>query len=344
MAENKEGLSKAEDPLIASLIGKEYSRQFYNLTHDQAALYSLATGLLDNSIIDYSKSQKYLYENDKSFSVFPTMANAFAIKEIDHFFKIPELKKLIKYDNIPSILLHGEEETRCFTTLEAGEQYGVISKIVDIIDKGKLTIIVVRKDIESVKSKRLHSSITSRYVLQGVGGFGSQGGRVPSLDLPKVSEFTHYGGAIPTLPQQNALYRLTGDKNLIHIDPAIAKKAGLGRPILHGLCTYGITARAVFEKMVAENILTDSTDNIRAITEIGARFTAPVYPGETLDVQINVMDKCKIYYETKVKERKITVLKGYLKYRKPISAGIWTASEASQAANRRLPTLLRKLL
>jgi acyl dehydratase len=76
---------------------------------------------------------------------------------------------------------------------------------------------------------------------------------------------------------------LTGDKNLIHIDPNIAKKAGLEKPILHGLCTYGISARAVFEILVEQSLI---PHNVNAIERIGSRFTSPVYPGETLDVKI----------------------------------------------------------
>ncbi len=75
---------------------------------------------------------------------------------------------------------------------------------------------------------------------------------------------------------------MTGDRNLIHIDPNVAKRAGFDRPIMHGLCTYGISARAVYEKLLSNNILSD----VSQVKRIGARFTSHVFPGETLEVKL----------------------------------------------------------
>ena len=119
-----------------------------------------------------------------------------------------------------------------------------------MIDKGKMTIVVMNKELS--RKDELYSRVTTRYVLRGMGGFGFKGGLVPAMALPTKPEAPADESIdeIKLLPNQNALYRLTGDKNLIHIDPAIAKKAGFDQPILHGLCTLGISSRAVFERLV----------------------------------------------------------------------------------------------
>lgn len=84
--------------------------------------------------------------------------------------------------------------------------------------------------------------------------------------------------ALPTLPQQALLYRLCGDRNPLHSDPAFAKAAGFDRPILHGLCTYGIGAKAIVDHFL------DS--DVAQVASYGARFAGTVIPGETLQANI----------------------------------------------------------
>jgi acyl dehydratase len=84
--------------------------------------------------------------------------------------------------------------------------------------------------------------------------------------------------AIPTLPQQALLYRLCGDRNPLHSDPGFAKAAGFDRPILHGLCTYGIGAKAIVDHFL--------DGDVRHVGTYGARFAGTVIPGETLQANI----------------------------------------------------------
>ena len=108
---------------------------------------------------------------------------------------------------------------------------------------------------------------------------------------------------IKTLTNQNAFYRLNGDKNLIHIDPMVAAGAGFDRPILHGLCTYALSARAV-----------SSSLGHPVIEKIGSRFTSHVFPGESLSLNIWKVNPSKVVYETRVKERGTVALKGFMQY------------------------------
>ena len=83
---------------------------------------------------------------------------------------------------------------------------------------------------------------------------------------------------VPTLPQQALLYRLCGDRNPLHADPAFAAKAGFDRPILHGLCTYGMVCKALVDDMLAGDVAT--------VASFGTRFAGVLFPGETLRVRM----------------------------------------------------------
>ena len=111
---------------------------------------------------------------------------------------------------------------------------------------------------------------------RGEGGFGGDRGlstaatapdRAPDLELD-----------IPVLPQQALLYRLCGDRNPLHSDPEFAAAAGFPRPILHGLCTYGMTCKALVDAVLDADAA--------AVGSYGARFTGVAYPGETLQAAV----------------------------------------------------------
>jgi acyl dehydratase len=105
---------------------------------------------------------------------------------------------------------------------------------------------------------------------------------------------------IPTRPDQALIYRLSGDRNPLHSDPGIAKAAGFPRPILHGLCTYGITCRAVMQAYA-------DLDPTR-IKSHQVRFSSPVFPGETITVDM-WKDGDVVSFEARVKSRDVTVVK-----------------------------------
>ena len=123
------------------------------------------------------------------------------------------------------------------------------------------------------------------------------------MEIKKPSNEQYIEGEVKLSERANALYRLNGDKNLIHIDQAVAERAGFHRPILHGLCTFGITARLIAEiKQPVE------------IKRIGARFTSHVFPGETLKIKIWDSEEDRVYFETSIKERGTTAMKGFINY------------------------------
>jgi acyl dehydratase len=129
----------------------------------------------------------------------------------------------------------------------------------------------------------------------GVGGpAGPSKTRRPFPDRP-----ADFVWDIKTLPQAALIYRLSGDYNPSHVDPDLAKEGGFGKPILHGRCTFGIAGRAI-----ADDIGRASGTRIHAME---ARFTSPVFPGETVRTELWVVDS-DILFRCRTRERDVLVL------------------------------------
>jgi acyl dehydratase len=139
--------------------------------------------------------------------------------------------------------------------------------------------------------------------LRGDGGFSAGGGvSDPGPDaLPPMPERpADVEVAYATLPQAALLYRLSGDYNPLHADPDFASRAGFDRPILHGLCTYGMGARAVIEKVLG-------FDAAR-LKRIAVRFTSPVWPGDTVRCELWREGERIVRLRASVDARKAVVL------------------------------------
>ena len=122
----------------------------------------------------------------------------------------------------------------------------ITETIFDLIDKGKATVMIVLKELKDKDSGELKAKIYSSVFIRGIGGFGSKGKfRNPIPDAPKSKP--HQNTEETTQANLAVLYRLSGDRNPLHIDPNMSAMGGFDVPILHGLCTYGITARALHQ-------------------------------------------------------------------------------------------------
>ena len=147
-----------------------------------------------------------------------------------------------------------------------------------VFDKGKDKGAVIRHQtvLKDEKGEKLATLVASRFA-RGDGGFGgpSEGQpephAVPNRAPDKIVDIT-------TRPDQALVYRLCGDRNPLHSDPGFAKKAGFPKPILHGMCTYGITCRGVLQ--------TYADYDPSAFRQHAARFSSPVYPGETVTMEM----------------------------------------------------------
>jgi acyl dehydratase len=171
-------------------------------------------------------------------------------------------------------VLHGGQTLTVHRPIPVEGTANTTSRIAALYDKGKAAVLVLRTEAADADGPLWTSD--SQIFLRGEGGFGGDRGPSARLDPPtgepdKVAQR-------PVREDQALLYRLSGDWNPLHADPEFAKVAGFERPILHGLCTYGITLKAV-----ADTLLGGDVTRVRAYT---TRFAGVVFPGETLRIRM----------------------------------------------------------
>jgi acyl dehydratase len=178
------------------------------------------------------------------------------------------------------MLLHGSQEIRLSAPLPASGSLSVVAEIADIQDKGpgKNAIIILRaRGTDPATGAQVAETLTT-LVIRGDGGFGGQPGqRAAAPEFPDREPDARI--ALPTREDQALIYRLSGDRNPLHSDPWFAREmAGFPTPILHGLCTYGFAGRALLAELAG--------GQAARLTAVAARFSAPVFPGETLTTSI----------------------------------------------------------
>lgn len=177
-------------------------------------------------------------------------------------------------------------------------------RITEVVDRGvdKGAAIVWERKVRDADSGRPLCTVIQTMLARGDGGFGGPDVSLPSP--PKTPDRAPDAYVdTPTPASMALLYRLNGDWNPLHADPAVAGKAGFDRPILHGLATWGVAATAVLKKVCG-------FDSER-IASVYGRFTVPVYPGETLRTHMWVEDK-KVHYTVQVLERDVPAIKNGL--------------------------------
>jgi acyl dehydratase len=172
-------------------------------------------------------------------------------------------------------VLHGTQSITVHSPLPADGRAVAKSRIADVWDKGKAAVIVQESEVTDGAGTPLWTTRSGIFA-RGEGGFG--GDRGPSTRQPPPTGDPDVVVEVATLPQQALLYRLCGDRNPLHADPAFAALAGFDRPILHGLCTYGIVCKAMVDEMLA--------GDVTAVSTFSTRFAGVLFPGETLRIRI----------------------------------------------------------
>lgn len=182
-------------------------------------------------------------------------------------------------------LLHGEQRMRLHRPLPAAAEVVGHNRITHLTDKGegKGAIMVTERRLETTAGELL-ATVQQVTFLRGDGGYSQQGSGQPSdaplpaLQPTPADRAPDFTDTQSTRPEAALLYRLLGDFNPLHADPAVARKAGFERPILHGLASYGLVAHAVLRQCCDHNPA--------RLKALDIRFAAPVYPGETLVTEI----------------------------------------------------------
>ncbi|GAA1922993.1 MaoC/PaaZ C-terminal domain-containing protein [Streptantibioticus ferralitis] len=171
-------------------------------------------------------------------------------------------------------VLHGGQRVELHRPIPVTGRATQSSKVAAVYDKGKAAIIVLRSDVAD-QDGPLWTCDTQIFV-RGEGGFGGDRGPSPRLDLPQRAPDRVVERA--TREEQALLYRLSGDWNPLHADPEFAKPAGFDRPILHGLCSYGIVLKAVVDTVLG--------GEVARVNAYSTRFAGIFFPGETLRIQM----------------------------------------------------------
>jgi acyl dehydratase len=204
----------------------------------------------------------------------------------------------------PAMVVHGEQAVELEGPLPTQATVVTTHTVTGIYDKGSGALIVTESvSVDKATGARLFTNRNSAFV-RGEGGWGGERGpsgpRNQPPDRPPDHQVTY-----ATLPEQALLYRLSGDRNPLHSDPAFAKLAGFDRPILHGLCTFGFTGRALLHTLCG-------SDPAR-FKAMEARFSRPTYPGDTLTVSIWA-DGSQAVYRTTNQRGEVVIDQGLCRF------------------------------
>jgi acyl dehydratase len=255
------------DPTVA--IGAEVGTQEFSWTSSDVLLYHLAVGAGSHPGDNTSADALRWTLDGPSLQVLPSFA---VVAPTFHVTEPPSLD-LLGCDIDLAQVVHGAQEVHLKGPLPSSGSARLTTRIVDIWDKGKAAVIWqegVATDPDGAELWRVRSSI----FVKGEGGWGGDRGESSAVVVPDRAPDA--SSTYTVTPQQALLYRLCGDRNPLHADPAFAKAAGFPAPILHGLCTYAIVLREVTE------LLLDG--DASAVGGFAARFAGVVFPGETLSI------------------------------------------------------------
>lgn len=197
-------------------------------------------------------------------------------------------------------VLHGEQGLVLHRPLPAAATVVGRSRVTGIVDKGegKGALLFSERDVVDKASGDLLCTVTSTTFMRGEGGFGGPAGPTPAPHAMPNGD-PELVLDLPTLPQAALIYRLSGDTNPLHADPKVARAVGFDRPILHGLATYGVAGRAVLKACCG--------DDTARLKRLDVRFSAPVYPGETIRTEMWV-DGATVSFRCRAVERDTVIL------------------------------------
>lgn len=268
----------------------------HSYTARDAILYALGVGLGHDPVDE--RQLRFVYE--KELLALPSMACVLGYPG----FWVKDPRSGIDWMKV----VHGEQALVLHKPIPAQGSVLGRTKIAAIVDKGSgkgALLVQERRIFEKASGERL-ATVTQLSFCRGDGGFserpgnGPKGGDpAPPAPIPTPERAPDAACDLPTLPQAALLYRLSGDPNPLHAEPGVAKAAGFPGPVLHGLATYGVACHALLRTLC-------DYDPAR-LKSMTARFSAPVYPGETIRVEM-WREGGRAHFRARTVERDVVVL------------------------------------
>jgi acyl dehydratase len=284
MAINLDAVGSTSDPVRHSWTSKD------------AILYALGVGA---GAVDPLDELQFTTENSNGIDqqVLPTMAVVLGVGGGGAFASIGSFN--------PAMLVHGEQAIELHSPIPVEGEVETVGEITGIYDKGKGALVEVRSTSTDTSSGEPLFTTTMSAFIRGEGGFGGERGPSGPKNPPPERDPDHEQAYV-TRRDQALIYRLSGDRNPLHSDPTFAAMGGFDRPILHGLCTYGFTGRALLHRLCGG-------DPSRFRTMEG-RFTSPVLPGERLTVRMWDTGAGEALFQTTVDDGRVVLDGGRLTY------------------------------
>ncbi|MEU9168692.1 MaoC/PaaZ C-terminal domain-containing protein [Streptomyces sp. NPDC048420] len=257
-------------PINDELIGRRLGVVETSWTSRDTRLYALAVGA---GGVDPEQELQFTTENSAGINqrVLPT----FGVIDGGRVGVGGLLRELEDVDL--SRMLHGAQEVEQHRELPASAEAVTSGRVTAVWDKGKAAVIETESVTSDAVSGERYVTCRQSLFFRGYGGWGGErgpgaGSPVPEAELDRSLKAT-------TRLDQALLYRLTGDANPLHSDPAYARGAGFPRPILHGMCVYGMVGRLLLNEF--------ADGDPAAFHSLRGRFSAPTYPGDDLVVSIS---------------------------------------------------------
>ncbi len=257
-------------------------------TEKDTMLYALGVGC--GSDPHEAGDLKFVYE--RGLAALPTMAVVLAYP--GNWLESPQ--STADYSKV----LHGEQSLVLHRALAPSGTVIGRTRNTGLLDKGtgRGAVLFTERELFDKASGERIATMTATAMLRGDGGFGGKAGPQPAPHvLPDTAPTRHVD--IRIAPNAALIYRLSGDRNPLHADPKAAAAGGFAKPILHGLCTYAVAGRAIIRACCGND-----PARLRALQ---VRFSAPVYPGETVRTEI-WPDGERVSFRVRVLERDVVVI------------------------------------
>lgn len=252
---------------LNTALGAELPSQEFSWTASDVALYALSVG----AAADPMDTTGLEYIHDAAPKVLPSFATVAATMNVTEAPKVSfpgveiDLAKVV----------HGSQSVELHRPIPAAGTATTTTRIAEIQDKGSAAVIIQESETVSADGEKLWTSRSGIFA-KGEGGFGGERGTSEKVEYPERE--ADHTIEVATLPQQALFYRLCGDRNPLHSDPAFAEAAGFPRPILHGLCSYGLVLRAVVDQVLG--------GDVARVGGYGVTFGGIFFPGETMRIRV----------------------------------------------------------